>query len=173
QDGLAESGEGGELRGLHFVHFLDVAEPAYAHRIEHEAEMLASLEADHDDFRAALEWARSQPRDLLRLASSLGWFWHLRSHYREGGTWLEQAVALNLDERSHDRARAWWALRMILNWRGEVVAGRARLWERYGSCNRNARYGDGVDGLGPSGGRVPPLWRIMRSLCGIADDHGR
>src|SRR5204862_5033414 len=124
QDGLAESGEGGELRGLHFVHFLDVAEPAYAHRIEHEAEMLASLEADHDDFRAALEWSRSQPRDLLRLASSLGWFWHLRSHYREGRTWLEQALALNPTERSRERARALWALSMILNWQGDVAAAR-------------------------------------------------
>jgi predicted ATPase/class 3 adenylate cyclase len=121
---LAEAGEEDNARERHFVHFLGVAECAYAHRIEHEAETLASLEADHDDFRAALEWARSQPRDLLRLASSLGWFWHLRSHYREGRTWLEQALALNPAERSRERARALWALSMILNWQGDVASAR-------------------------------------------------
>src|SRR5437868_15286045 len=101
---LTEAGEEDNARERHFVHFLGVAKCAYAHRIEHEAETLASLEADHDDFRAALEWARSRPRDLLRLASALGWFWHLRSHYREGRSWLEQALALNSAERSRERA---------------------------------------------------------------------
>jgi len=121
---LVEVGEEDEARERHFAHYLGIAERAYAQRIEHEAEMLASLEADHDDFRAALEWSRSQPRDLLRLASSLGWFWHLRSHYREGRTWLEQALALNPTERSRERARALWALSMILNWQGDVAAAR-------------------------------------------------
>ena len=121
---LVEVGEEDEARERHFAHYLGIAERAYAQRIEHEAEMLASLEADHDDFRAALEWSRSQPRELLRLASSLGWFWHLRSHYREGRTWLEQALALNPTERSRERARALWALSMILNWQGDVAAAR-------------------------------------------------
>src|SRR5437867_1135051 len=121
---LVEVGEEDEARERHFAHYLGIAERAYAQRIEHEAEMLASLEADHDDFRSALEWSRSQPRDLLRLASSLGWFWHLRSHYREGRTWLEQALALNPTERSRERARALWALSMILNWQGDVAAAR-------------------------------------------------
>src|SRR5438445_3821857 len=121
---LTETGEEDNARERHFVHFLGVAECAYAHRIEHEAEMLASLEADHDDFRATLKWSRSRPRDLLRLASALGWFWHLRSHYREGRSWLEQALALNLAEHSRERARALWALSMILNWQGDVAAAR-------------------------------------------------
>ena len=121
---LAEAGEEDDARERHFAHYLGVAESAYAQRIEHEAEMLASLEADHDDFRAALEWARSQPRGLLRLASALGWFWHLRSHYCDGRTWLEQALALNPAERSRERARALWALSMILNWQGEIAAAR-------------------------------------------------
>jgi predicted ATPase len=121
---LAEAGEEDDARERHFVHYLGVAERAYAQRIEREAEMLASLEADHDDFRAALEWARSYPRDLLSLASLLGWFWHLRSHYREGRTWLEQALALNPIDPSRERARALWALSMILNWQGDVAAAR-------------------------------------------------
>src|SRR5436305_7542211 len=121
---LVEVGEEDDARERHFAHYLGVAESAYAQRIEHEAEMLASLEADHDDFRAALEWSRSQPRDLLRLASSLGWFWHLRSHYREGRTWLEQALALNPTERSRKRERALWALSTILTWQVDVAVAR-------------------------------------------------
>lgn len=88
---LAEAGEAEEARALHFAHYLALAEDAYAQRIEEEAASLAALEADHDDSRAALSWARTRPRDLLRLASALGWFWHLRSYYREGrGCWRKR-----------------------------------------------------------------------------------
>jgi len=119
---LAEAGEEEISRERHSAHYLDVAEQAYARRIEDESASLALLEADHDDFRAALRWVRTRPRDLLRLASALGWFWHLRSHYREGRTWLEQAVRLNPEEHSPEKARALWALSMILNWQGDVAA---------------------------------------------------
>ena len=117
---LVEAGEEQHARERHFRHYLAVAQSVYQQRIEDEAASLAALEADHDDFRVALEWARSRPRDLLRLASALGWFWHLRSHYREGRTRLEEALRLNPAERSGEKARALWALSMILNWQGDV-----------------------------------------------------
>src|SRR5881398_741318 len=119
---LAEAGEEESARERHFTYYLDLAEQAYARRIEDEAASLASLDADHDNFRSALQWARTRPRDLLRLASALGWFWHLRSYYREGRTWLEEALELNANDRSPDMARALWALSMILNWSGDAGA---------------------------------------------------
>ena len=121
---LKEAGEEEETRERHFAHYLALAEHAYARRIEEEAASLALLEADHDDFRAALQWVRSRPRDLLRLASALGWFWHLCSHYREGRGWLEEALRLNPDDRSLEKAHALWALSMILNWQGDVSRAR-------------------------------------------------
>jgi non-specific serine/threonine protein kinase len=121
---LAEAGEEGDARQQHFAHYLAVAEHAYGQRIEDEAASLAALEADHDDFHAALKWARSRPRDLLRLASTLGWFWHLRSHYREGRAWLKEALAVNPTERSREKARSLWALSMIFNWQGEIEMAR-------------------------------------------------
>jgi predicted ATPase/class 3 adenylate cyclase len=121
---LVEAGEDEDARERHLAYYLAVAERAYQQRIEDEAASLAALEADHDDFRAALQWARSRPRDLLRLASALGWFWHLRSYYREGRSWLEEALRLNPTERSSEKARALWALSMILNWQGDVAAAR-------------------------------------------------
>src|SRR6266487_1000577 len=121
---LVEAGEEEDARERHFGHYLAVAERAYQQRIEDEAASLAALEANHDDFRVALQWARSRPRDLLQLASALGWFWHLRSYYREGRSWLEEALRLNPAERSGEKARALWALSMILNWQGDVAAAR-------------------------------------------------
>jgi tetratricopeptide (TPR) repeat protein len=106
------------------VHYLGVAECAYAQRIEHEAASLAALEADHDDFRSALRWGRSRPGEFLNLASTLGWFWHLRSYYHEGAMWLEEALALNPNDRSRAIARALWALSMIASWKGDGVHAR-------------------------------------------------
>jgi non-specific serine/threonine protein kinase len=121
---LVEAGEEDVSRERHFAYCLEVAEEAYAQRIEHEAESLSLLELDHDDFRAALVWASSRPADLLRLASALGWFWHLRSHYREGRMWLEKALACRPNDLVRERARALWALSMILNWQGDIASAR-------------------------------------------------
>jgi predicted ATPase/class 3 adenylate cyclase len=120
---LIEAGEEEGMLERHFAHYLAVAERAYEQRIEDEAASLARLEIDHDDFRVALAWARTRLRDLLRLASALGWFWHLRSHYREGRRWLEEALVANR-EPSRDRARALWALSMILTWQGQADVAR-------------------------------------------------
>jgi predicted ATPase len=55
--------------------------------VEREASVrLARLDAEHDNFRAALQFAREldDPRLELRLASALGDFWEYRSYLREG-----------------------------------------------------------------------------------------
>ncbi len=134
---VVEAGEEEDARERHFTYYRDVAERTYARRIEDEAASLALLDADHDDFRAALRWARTRPRDLLRLASALGWFWHLRSYYREGRAWLEEALNVNANDRSPDAARALWALSMILSWSGDAgarqLADRSlELWQENG-----------------------------------------
>jgi len=125
---LVENGEEQETRERHFLYYLGLAERGCARRIEDEAASLALLALDHDDYRAALQWARSRPRDLLRLASALGWFWHLRSHYREGRAWLEEALAGLPNEESPESARTKWALSMIHSWSGDS-AGARRLAE--------------------------------------------
>ena len=135
---LAEAGEEESARERHVTYYLDLAERAYSRRIEDEAASLASLDADHDNFRSALQSARIRPRNLLCLASALGWFWHLRSYYREGRTWLEEALAAAPNDRSPDAARALWALSMILNWSGGDVGARRladrslELWQENG-----------------------------------------
>jgi tetratricopeptide (TPR) repeat protein len=121
---LIEAGEEEEIRERHYGHFLSVAEHAYERRIEDEAASLQRLKIDHDDFRTALGWVRNRPVQVLRLASALGWFWFLCSHYLEGRKWLEYTLAANPPENSRDRARALWALSMIGNWQGDIEAAR-------------------------------------------------
>src|SRR5206468_1474594 len=80
---LVEAGEEEDARERHFIYYLDVAERTYARRIEDEAASLALLDADHDDFRAALRWARARP-----LADRSLELW------QENGEPLELALAL-------------------------------------------------------------------------------
>src|SRR5204863_1968154 len=53
-----------------------------------------------------------------------------RSHYREGRAWLEEALRLNPAKCASEKARALWALSMILNWQGDVAAARSLAEER-------------------------------------------
>ena len=61
----------------------------------------------------------------------------MRSYYREGRAWLEEALNVNANDRSPDMARALWALSMILSWSGDAGARRLadrslELWQENG-----------------------------------------
>jgi predicted ATPase/DNA-binding CsgD family transcriptional regulator len=84
---------------------------AHARRFQHRApelgrppfwpgkEGLDRLEADHDNFRAALDWyQREDPAAALRLANRLTGFWSARGHFTEGRRRLRELVALVPDE---------------------------------------------------------------------------
>ncbi|HJV08502.1 MAG TPA: tetratricopeptide repeat protein, partial [Acidimicrobiales bacterium] len=55
---------------------------------------LAVLDAEHDNLRAALEWASSQGRaaEQVALTLSLSRFWEVRGYLTEGRSWLEAAA---------------------------------------------------------------------------------
>ncbi|MGH6900982.1 MAG: tetratricopeptide repeat protein, partial [Geminicoccaceae bacterium] len=69
---------------------------------------LDRLEAEHPNLRTALSWAieRQEEEIVLRLASSLWLFWHVRGHGVEGSRWLERALTLGEGVASAARARA-------------------------------------------------------------------
>ena len=101
RDRLEEAGEAAAVRRLHRDWYVDLAEQADAKLYGPEQELaLARLEAEHDNFRAALEWSRSAKDGApasLRLAGALGWFWYLHGHWSEGRAWLEEALGRGAD----------------------------------------------------------------------------
>lgn len=85
-----------ELRRRHARYFTEFAvktEPKLSG--PEQVKFLDSLEIEHDNFRAALEWTDSDSemsRDCLQLAKSLARFWEVRGYYTEGRSWVEKAL---------------------------------------------------------------------------------
>ena len=124
---LREGNEEEELRRRHAGFFSALAEQAYAHRFDGEAEWSARLERDHDDLRAAFDWlSESDPDRALELAGALGWFWLSRGLLREGSARLAGALDASL-QTGHLRARALASSGALVARHGDVAAGIAEL----------------------------------------------
>ena len=93
---LAASGEEAELRRRHAPFVLDAAEAGLsaAEETGDQGPWLALLSAEHDNARAALEWARDAHEDevLLRLVSALAGLWLAHAHTLEGEHWIALAL---------------------------------------------------------------------------------
>jgi predicted ATPase/DNA-binding SARP family transcriptional activator len=66
------------------------------------------LEAEHDNFRTALEWSLAQKSPELgqRFAGALGIFWRKRGYLSEGRTWLERMLGRSQDAPPTLRVKA-------------------------------------------------------------------
>src|SRR5207253_2954282 len=69
-----------------------------------QLQWLETLEIEHDNLRAALEWSRqAAERDPterepgLRLAPALGRYWLVRGHLSEGRRWLRSLLEISPD----------------------------------------------------------------------------
>jgi predicted ATPase len=95
----------GELQitlAVHAQFFLALAEQAEPElQGPNPAPWVERLEQEHDNLRAALEWAledvadaqAAERRDIaLRLSAALWHFWEMRGHYSEARTFLERAL---------------------------------------------------------------------------------
>ena len=108
EEKLRAFGEAGFIRRDHANFFLALAEEVEPringpdHRL-----WLERLEAEHDNFRAALRWAAEarQTETELRLAGGLWWFWLRNGHMSEGRRWLEGVLG-RLDPSVRTAARA-------------------------------------------------------------------
>jgi len=126
---LAGSAETEELRRRHATHFSALAERAYEHRFDAEAEWSERLEIDHDDLRAALDWlSRNAPDSTLELAGALGWFWLTHGHLVEGRSRVADALARSTAAGA-SRARALTAAGSLTARGGDADAGRTLLSE--------------------------------------------
>ncbi len=108
-DKLTESDETAETQRRHFQFFLGLAEQLdrWFFGPQHLVWM-DRIETEHDNFRAALDWA-SQVGDAesgLRLAGALGWFWNRRTYWNEGHEWLGIFLAAGRNTSPEIRAKA-------------------------------------------------------------------
>jgi tetratricopeptide (TPR) repeat protein len=132
---LIESGEAPAARDRHARFFLDVAERADPMIVATaDPAVLASLDREHDNLRAALRWSRETSDDdtLLRLASALALFWYYRGYLNEGRRWLDLALQTSPGAAA-PRPRAWALTTnaMLANVGGEPVRATELLRESF------------------------------------------
>jgi predicted ATPase/class 3 adenylate cyclase len=124
---LVGSAAAEDVRRRHAAFFSGLAEEAYQHRFDAEAEWSERLELDHDDIRAGLDWLEANdPGRALELAGALGWFWLSHGHLGEGRNRLARATDPTADG-SMQHARALTAAGALAARSGDVEAGRALL----------------------------------------------
>jgi predicted ATPase/DNA-binding SARP family transcriptional activator len=114
-----------------------------------QAGWLDRLEAEHDNFRAALAWCLTDAdaRELgLRMAAMLSVFWYVRGHTVEGrGRLAELLAASDLEEASATRAAALSAAASLASahrdWReaGELYQRSMARWRALGEWRRVAQ----------------------------------
>jgi predicted ATPase/class 3 adenylate cyclase len=130
---LMSSGEEEELRRRHAEHFRTLAEEAELHLTrEDSVTWLARVERDHDNLRAALEWAERTGSfgTGLRTAAAIWRFWLQRGHLSEGRGRLGRLLSLpGAEARTEARVRALRALGGIAYWQNEYPSTRAAYEE--------------------------------------------
>lgn len=133
---LLDSMEGPVLRGKHLNHFLTWIEQSLSKLAGPDGmKIFEQIEDDHDNYRAALEWAAADPdcnTEFLRLARALSRFWETRGYLTEGKSWLERALeatenisgvdATVADQLEDVRMRAYNQLGNICREMGEYAA---------------------------------------------------
>lgn len=94
---LETNGRTEHLRQQHAAYYLALAETAEPElRGPQQQHWLEQLETEHNNLRAALNWAqeRRQAELALRFGAALWRFWELHSHLREGRRWLETVLLM-------------------------------------------------------------------------------
>jgi predicted ATPase len=118
------------LRARHFGHYLAMATRADEElRGSRQAEWLARMDAEQDNFRAALRWGMSaaDPTPTLDLIWLLQIYWVWRGNFSEGRRWFDEAMARATDAPpSVNRARALARWGEIAEVMGEYGAARSR-----------------------------------------------
>ncbi|MDR7522095.1 MAG: tetratricopeptide repeat protein [Armatimonadota bacterium] len=131
---LAEADEADAIRQRHLTWYLAAAEQAGpALRGPDQLLWLERLELEHDNFRAALEWAKKNDAGGveagLQLAGALHRFWVLRGYLREGREWLEAFLSEAAEGPTPARARAAYGAAVLAFHQGDYARAEARSTE--------------------------------------------
>jgi predicted ATPase len=105
---LSETGEKEVLNRRHYDFLLFKLDRAFEERVEHGTIWADRIEADHDEYLKAVDWARKDPALFLKICGGLGWFWEARSYYGLAMQKLKEAID-GYQDKSAYRARALMA----------------------------------------------------------------
>lgn len=129
---LAISGEEAEIRAAYAGFFLALAEESHDRLFAPGYErVLARLDAEHDNIRAALTWALASgaTETGLRLARALDNYWTLHGHFREGRRWLDAVLSADESAPSPVRVRALLSIGWLARSQDDSVAAEPYLTE--------------------------------------------
>jgi predicted ATPase/class 3 adenylate cyclase len=129
---LGRQAGAGTLRQRHADYFLRLAEEAEPHLTgTQQATWLERLEAEHDNFRLALDSLRRAGlgAEELRLVGALMRFWYVRGHLREGSSRCEEALAAHGDQ-SEARLRALFGAGLLAHRLGDYQRAETLAQER-------------------------------------------
>ena len=123
-DRLAESDEAHAIRDRHLAAYIDLAEQAQAQLFgAKQKHWLDRLEADHDNFRTALEWAieSGNTQQAMCLGGSFWRYWQMRGHLHEGRARMQQVLAMpNVEAFPRERLMALEAAGGLAYWQADM-----------------------------------------------------
>jgi predicted ATPase len=125
---LEETGDAEQLRHRHSAYFLELGELAKPELVGRNSSIwFDRLQAEHDNFRAALGGALEHGRaDIaLRFGGAVWLFWLTRGYWSEGRRWLESALAASTESDPRLRFDALWGAGLLAVWQGDLERGRA------------------------------------------------
>jgi predicted ATPase/DNA-binding SARP family transcriptional activator len=128
---LAEAGETPAIRTRHLAWAVTLAETGAAKlQGDDQAAWLEMLDEEHDNLRAAMDWAEEEHRvqEGLRLAAALVRFWEIRGYLRQGRDRLE-GFAAEPGGPAAIRAKALNAAAVLAQRQGDVAGARRSYQE--------------------------------------------
>jgi predicted ATPase/class 3 adenylate cyclase len=121
---LEESGEAHPIRDRHLAAFIALAQQAQPHLFgPRRKEWLDRLEEDHDNLRAALDWAvvSQNARSAMALSAGMWRFWQMRGHLHEGRRRMDDVLAMpNSVEFPKERLAALEAAGGLAYWQADM-----------------------------------------------------
>lgn len=125
---LAQLDERDEVRDHHAVWCVEIASQSdEGLNGPQQSEWLARLRAEHENFRAALDWTieLGQSEQALLLSGSLLRFWVSVGQFAEARRWYEQALDLDPEAEAAPRAKALLGIEVISYFQGDYAAAKA------------------------------------------------
>jgi predicted ATPase/DNA-binding NarL/FixJ family response regulator len=136
---LQDSGEADVVCTNHAAYYLEVAEQAEPALVgPSQRYWLERLEQEHNNIRAALQWAfeHGAAELIVRIAGAIWRFWHVHGHLSEGRRWLDIAVEISRHERSQWRNKALCGAAWLANVQGNIEQA-SRLFEESLTLSRD------------------------------------